>query len=575
MSGYSPEATSLTRSGRIGANTAGERGKQAELSRSMSLKTMKGDEQYLNRPNCGTLWSGGGGRRKEDEVKSYLHCWTWQMSNSPIRTEGASIAARLAPSQKVDPATTYFHSYQEDEMEFVNEPARGTPVVREADIVVVGGGPAGIGAALRAARAGADVIVIEKCGNLGGANVSGWCRVLGWGEHIAGEIWETLEARGYAAKVLDLLPELLLNPLFHYNANPTVDIEKDQLARGLYTFDADMAACVINEMIEEAGVELMFRSLFVGAQVEGGNIKAVFVENASGRQAIRGKVFTDTTGNADVVARVGAPYTKAGNEFGVPICMGLMWKMIGVDYQRLFEYQKSDPRLYKLIDQARENGELPYYRPKKTDIGLRPQSSDLQYSGHPHPEIAPTVHARRGEVELWMPSMYEWALDGADNADDVTRAEIHIRKQILSELNFLKKYVPGFEHADLSGISPYLGIRESRHPVGEYVLTIDDVVSGRQFDDVALARGKRPGWRREFPYRCFLPKTIDNLLVAGDDICADHYAAFLSHSFNTSINLGEVAGIAAALSVDNGVTPKQLAYPILKCELVRQGILVE
>ena len=356
-------------------------------------------------------------------------------------------------------------------MEFVDEPARRTPVVREADVVVVGGGPAGIGAALRAARAGADVIVIEKCGNLGGANVTGWCRVQRRGKHIAGEIWETLEARGYAARVLDLFPELLLNPLFHYNANPAVNIERDQPARGLYTFDASMAACVINEMMEEAGVKLALRSLFVGAQLEDGNIKAVFVENASGRQAIRGQVFTDTTGNADVVARVGAPYTKAGNEYGVPIGMGLMWKMTGVDYQRLFEYQKSDPRLCQLIDQARENGELPYYSPEKTDIGLRPQAADLQFSGHPHPEIAPTVNAHRGEVELWMPSMYDWALDGADSAD--------------------------------------------------------------------------------------------------------HYAAFLAHSFNTSINLGEVAGIAAALSVENGVTPKELAYPVLQRELLRQGILAE
>ena len=477
--------------------------------------------------------------------------------------------------QESDPKTLWdVDSLKEEKMTFVDEPARRTPVVRQADVVVVGGGPAGTGAALRAARAGARVVVIEKCGTLGGTNVTGWCRVQGWGRRIAGEIWGRLEAGGYAAKVLDLLPEMLLNPLFHVNADPEVDIEKDQPARGLYTFDADMAACVINEMMEEAGVELMLRSLFVGAQVEDGDIKAVFVENASGRQAIRGEVFTDTTGNADVVARVGAPYRKAGNEFGVPICMGLMWKMTGVDYQKLFAYQKSDPRLDKLIEQAREKGELPYYSPKTTDIGLRPGSGDFQYIGHPHPEIAPTVNAHRGEVELWMPSAYDQALDGAGNADDVTRAEIRIRKRILSELNFLKNYVPGFEQADLAGISPHLGVRESRHPIGEYVLTADDVVTGRQFEDAVLRSGAT-GRRREFPYRCLLPKTIDNLLVAGDDICADHYAAFASHSFNTAINLGEVAGIAAALSVEKGVKPKGLAYPVLQRELVRQGILEE
>ena len=456
-------------------------------------------------------------------------------------------------------------------MTYIDEAAKQTPVIAEADLVVVGGGPAGIGAALRAGRAGAKVIVIEKFGSLGGANVTGWCRCLGRGEHIAGEIWQTLEDEGYASKVLDLTPDLLYDPLFHYNANPTVDIKEQKLALRLWTFNTDMAACVINEMMEEAGVQVMFRSLFVDVVVEDGNIKAVIVENASGRQAIKGAVFTDTTGVADVVARMGAPYTRAGNQFGVPIGMGLMWKMIGVDYDKLVEYQKEDPRLSKLIEKAAATGELPYYNPKKTAEGVtRP---DIQYSGHPHPEIAPTTNTPRGEIELWMPSIYEQALDGADNAEDVTKAEISIRKQIVSELKFLKKCVPGFEAADLSGISPYLGIRESRHPIGEYVLTGADLAEGRKFDDVVIKRSRGSGKSRSVPYRCMLPKTVDNLLVAGDDICADHYAAFISHSFNTSINLGEIAGIAAALAIENKTTPKALKYPVLKKELVNQQIL--
>ena len=458
-------------------------------------------------------------------------------------------------------------------MNYINVPEKKIPVVAEADLVVIGGGPAGIGAALRAGRAGAKVIVVEKFGSLGGANVTGWCRINTWGKHIAGEIWQALKDEGYAAKVVDVTPDLLYDRLFHWNAHPLQDRVAVKAAQNLWTFDTDIAAYKINEMMEEAGVRLMLRSLFVDAVVEDGSIKAAIVENASGQQAIRGTVFADTTGVADVVARIGAPYTKAGSPLGPPICMGLMWKMVGVDYQKLTDYQKSDPELNKLIEDVGSKGELPYYSPKKTAEGAT--VPDIMYSGHPRPEIATTTNTGRGEIDLWMPSIYEWALDGADNAEDVTKAEISIRKQIVSELKFLKKHVPGFENADISGISQYLGIRESRHPIGEYVLTREDIDEGHEFDDVVMERETRAGKTRNVPYRCLLPKTVDNLLVAGDDICADHFAAFISHSFNTSINLGEIAGIAATLAIENKTTPKALDYPVLKNELVAQGILSE
>lgn len=461
-------------------------------------------------------------------------------------------------------------------MEFITEPTRKVPLIMKADVVVVGGGPAGVGAALRAARNGADTVVIERFGSLGGTNTTGFMFVALEREHLAAEIYDRLRPGGHIVNLLEKFPDLTSNPLTHYSSalNP-------QSISEILAFDPDMCAFIINEMMEKTGVKLLLRTSYVNTKVEGDTIEAIIVENVSGRQAIAGKVFIDATGRGDVIARSGVPYTSARNEMGFPMPMGLMWKMSDVDYERLFEYQKKDPKLEKLGEKARKKGELPYYRSKKTAKEMK--YYDLIYTGHPHLEMSPTSHL--GEMLLWMPVIHEWGLDGAEKAEDLTRAEIHIRKQIVRELNFLKKYVPGFEKAYLSGISPYMGIREGRHPIGEYVLTCEDVRNGRKFDDATL-RLKTLDYldmrnqelaQVEFdvPYRCFLPKKIDNLLLAGDDISVDHGAFLHIRSFVRAMNLGEVAGTAATLSVKNETKPKELEYSVLEKTLLEQHILTK
>lgn len=459
-------------------------------------------------------------------------------------------------------------------MEFITESARKTPVIMKADVVVVGGGPAGVGAAVRATRSGANTVIIEKFGSLGGTNTTGFMFVVVEEvKHLSAEIFDRLRPGGYIVNLLEKFPGLTSNPLGH-NSNAWYSWSVPEIL----AFDPDMCAYVINEMMEEAGVKFLLRTRFVDTKVEGGTIKAVIVENASGRQAIEGKVFIDATGRGDVVARSGAPYASARNQLGVPIPMGLMWKMSKVDYERLFEYQKKDPKLDSLIEKARMKGELPYYRPKKRDEEIK--DYDVIYTGHSHPEMSPTLYP--GEMLLWMPAMHDWGLDGAEKAEDLTRAEINIRKQIVSELNFLKKYVPGFEESHLSGISPYMGIREGRHPIGEYVLTFDDVKNGRKFDDAtlklkpfAMRNQELAGVEFDIPYRCFLPKKIDNLLLVGDDISADHGAFLHVRSFGKAMSSGEVAGVAAALSAKKGFKPKELKYPVLKKRIVEEGILTD
>jgi hypothetical protein len=394
-------------------------------------------------------------------------------------------------------------------------PETEIPITIEADVIVVGGGPSGFGTALCAARNGAKTFLLDRFGIPGGNITVGMMPCAGFGPigTVHKELWERLENEGYLFNIKTLYPN---NPLFHDYPG----------YYGMYGFNPDMGACIMNQMLEEAGVKLLYRTLFVDAKVQegarGDNIEAVIVENASGRQAIKGKIFVDATGRGDLVAQAGAPFQEPGDENGYIIPPGLMWRMSGVDFDRLSDYQKNqdDPKLEKAIEKARSNGDIP---------------------------------------------------NCALNAEDSTRAEVELRKLIIAESKFLKRYIPGFKKAWVSGIAPLLGIREGRHPIGEHVLTYDDIRNQRKFPDAALRRSTRDRldfsdsdpqvYEFEIPYRSFLAKKVNNLLLAGESVSFEHYALFHSmRSFGMSVQTGEVAGRAAGLSVQRNIIPKELRW---------------
>lgn len=461
-------------------------------------------------------------------------------------------------------------------MDYINEQIKKTPVVINADVVVVGGGPAGVGAATRAARSGFKTVIIERFGSLGGITTNGYMFIGYRQKHLPEEIYTRLRKGGYIVNLLEKYPDLLSNPLVHYS--PVMNTEN---THELLALNPDMCSCIINEMLEEVNVKIVLDTLFVDAVVEDGAIKAVIIENASGRQAIKGRIYIDTTGRADVVARTGVPYIHPENELGKPIPMGLMWKMSGVDYAKLLEYQKEDPKLSNLIEKAKKNDELllSYYRPKKTEKEMK--NYDAIYTGHSCLEICPALYD--GDMLMWAPAIYEWGLNGAENNENLTRAELHIRKQIVSEIVFFKKYVPGFERAHLSGIAPFMGIREGRHPVGVYTLTSDDVKNSKKFEDTVLRlkttnfidmRNKKSHRSPfEIPYRSILPKNINNLLLAGDDIAVDHGALLHIRGFGKAMNLGEVAGVAAAVAIRNETKIKETNISLIQKDLMKYGIL--
>jgi len=458
-------------------------------------------------------------------------------------------------------------------------PEAEIPVAAEVDIVVVGGGPAGFGAAMRAARSGVDTLLIERFGGPGGAATSGYMCVTGVGNTfpLHSEWVKGISDEGWLFDAWKAYPQLEANVLVHQS--------------GRMNFYPDDGAYVMIRMLEKANVRLLFRTLFVDTVVRDGasgdaRIEAGIVENASGRQAIKGKVFIDATGRADVVARAGAPFQSAGDAKGLPVPFSLMYKISGVNYEKLFEYQKSDPALWTAIAKARAAGDIPegLYLPYQYTIG----GGWGGYSGCP--QLNMCALRGNGEMLVWSFPPYHLGLNPAENGFDASRGEILMRKLNIAEVKFLKKYVPGFENAYQSGMAPYMALREGRHPQGEYVLTRDDILKESKFPDAVFKRtlndpldtsetrmprvnergelirvkpspeNEPRAYTCDIPYRAFLPKKIDNLLLAGECFSCTHEWFYGWRLIPWCMRTVELVGTAAAMATKQGIMPKDIRW---------------
>ncbi len=442
------------------------------------------------------------------------------------------------------------------------------PLAAHCDVLVCGGGTAGVVAAITAARAGADTLVIEQLGQLGGTQSAAWVTPM-----MPNKILEENLTHGLNDEILHRAAQL--DP-------PPTDKTGD-----LLWFNPVTLAFVLDDLLAEAGGRVLYHTVISDAIVENGALAGVVVENKSGRQRISARVTIDCTGDADVALRAGVPCAAGDPDDGHNQPMSLRFALANVDQERaaafladelgmacyarppLFEIGAGEAKntpLGPLICRAVEEGTLA-----EDDLGY------LQFF---------SMLGRPGELAFNCPRISGLS---ATDAWDLSKAQTVGRQKIRRIARFFKSYVKGFEDSYIGTVAPMVGVRESRRIVGDYTLTEEDYLTEARFPD-AVARNSYPidihsvkakgglimkhlppGHYHEIPYRCLLPVGVENLLVAGRCLSATFAAQAAVRIQQNCRAFGEAAGLAAVLSLEQGVPPRRIDTDELRRRLNAQG----
>jgi len=439
--------------------------------------------------------------------------------------------------------------------DFIQEPERKIPVRHDHEVVVLGGGPAGIAAAAAAAGAGRRTLLIERYGFLGGmgtaAGVTNFCGLFA---NVHGEIRQVVH--GVADEFL-----ARIDRLGGLNA-PHVIFGKTKAQ----AYDTAAYKIAADDLLLAKGVEILFHALACGV-VAGPDdrIEALMVETKSGRCAVRAAMFIDCSGDGDLAAWAGAPF-ELGDREGNLLYPTTMFRLNGVDPQLAGEAWTEIPRL---MAEAERRGER---FPRKGAI------------------VRPMAHPQEWRVNVTqLASRNGRAIDGTD-ADELSAGEIEGRRQVLAFFQFLKRAAPGFADSYIVDIPPQIGIRETRRVTGRYQLSGDDVVSCASFDDTIGVNGwpieahvagdtqwrwpDIPGSRgfNHLPYRMLLPPRPRNLLVAGRCASMTHEGQSAARVSGGCFVMGEAAGAAAHLALAGNAAPADIRIGDLQNLLERGGV---
>jgi len=430
-------------------------------------------------------------------------------------------------------------------------------VYGEFDVVVVGGGPAGIMAAASAARTGRSVILLERYGFLGGAGTAGGLSTFcGLHAKVYGEHRQVIH--GLADELLDRLAKLdgLSKP--HLTINDGIQAQ---------AFDISSYKLAADDLVVGSGARLLFHALAVGVvMADEHTIDAVLIESKSGRHAVRGRVFIDASGDGDVAAWAGAPYEKSPGINGM-LYPSLMFRINGVDAVAAGE--KPWRTVERLMEEAERAGTHKF--PRKKPI-VRPQRNPLEW--------------RANLTQLSNPDGS--AVDGTD-VDQLTHGELQGRQQVFDAFAFIRDNTPGFGDSYIVDIAPQIGIRETRRIIGRYQLTEDDVLDCADFPDTIgvngwpveahvagtvefrWPRGENPRGFNQLPFRMLLPQRIRNLYVTGRCASMTHNAQSAARVTGPCFAMGEAAGVAADMALAAGVDCADIDVPELQRRLERAG----
>ncbi|ADL69215.1 glucose-inhibited division protein A [Thermoanaerobacterium thermosaccharolyticum DSM 571] len=441
--------------------------------------------------------------------------------------------------------------------------------MRRYDVVVIGGGVSGTIAAIAAARNGAKTLLIEQYGFLGGALTN-----MGVGPMM------TFHAG--AKQVINGIPQEVVDNLIKYGGSPGHVLDTTGFVSTVTPFNAEIMKYVLQKMVIESGAEILYHSFLINVELDGAYIKVIHIANKSGSERVEADVFIDATGDADLAVKCGVDYILGRPEDNLTQPMTMNVRIGNVNITDVKKYMEENPKEFTMVDiekiktskrlmvngfysilkEARINGEINFERDMvlffETDIP--------------------------GEVIVNMTRVQR--LNGT-NIYDLTKSEIYGREQAFEVYNFMKKHIPGFQKAYLISTGPQIGVRETRKIIGEYVLTAEDLITSKHFDD-CIAIGGYPidihspdGDKTtymnlgedniyEIPFRSLYSKKVNNLLVSGRCISSTHEANAAIRVSPIAMATGQAAGTAAYVAVKNGKKVCDIDIKELRSILLKQ-----
>lgn len=460
-------------------------------------------------------------------------------------------------------------------MRTIVEPARTTPVAEDYDVIVAGGGTAGVLAAIAAARNGARTLLVERSGFLGGHIAS---QLL---EHSAG--WHDAGGR----RIVAGMPEELVERLVVQGASPGHVNDDTGYTRSRVPMNHEEFKSIVTLMVDEAGADFLVHTPVVDVlRGPDGGTAGLVVSNKSGRQAYGARVVVDCTGDADVAALAGAPFHPLGREAdGLTQPVSLLFKIGGIDHAALLHHVREHPGDFRMgIDPAALEG--------RSHVNLWGFGTLLQRA---HADGVLSLSRNEMHVSCWVDSgeavinVTRCTADGTD-ARALSRAEVVLRRQVLEFVRFFRAYVPGCGRAHLSATASCVGVRETRRIRGLCELTYEDVKAGRRFPDAVVQGGfpidshdprgnsmeeaEHVSSAYDIPFRCMVPAQPRGLIVAGRCISADRRALASARITGTCMAMGQAAGTAAALCARDGKAPAELDVASLQRTLLAQGVLL-